>query len=80
MLHKFQDRKISIEDCDQSGRPHISVTKADIAAVKIVLEEDARYIVKEIALYVEITSAANHKILTEHFELKKICVHRVPTC
>ena len=34
--------KVSVEDDTRPGRPKTSVTKANIAAVKIVVEPDAR--------------------------------------
>ena len=34
--------KFSVEDDTRPGRPKTSVTKANIAAVKIVVEQDAR--------------------------------------
>ena len=41
--------KFSIKDDTRPGRPKTSVTKADIPAVKIVVEQDARLSVKDIA-------------------------------
>ena len=71
-------KEISVEDSNRYGRLHISATKANIAVVKSVIEEDAWYAVREIAAYVEITSAATHKILTEHSGLWKIRALWVP--
>ena len=45
----FKAGKFSVEDDTRPGRPKTSVTKANIAAVKIVVEEDARLSVKDIA-------------------------------
>ena len=44
--------KFSVEDDARPGRPKTSVTKAKIAAVKIVVEQDARLSVKDIATFV----------------------------
>ena len=38
----FKAGKSSVEDDTRPGRPKTSVTKANIAAVKIVVEQDAR--------------------------------------
>ena len=38
----FKAGKFSVEDDTHPGRPKTSVTKANIAAVKIVVEKDAR--------------------------------------
>ena len=42
-------RKYSVEDETRPGRPKTSVTKANIAAVNIVIVQDARLSVKDIA-------------------------------
>ena len=38
----FKAGKFSVEDDTRPGRPKTSITKANIAAVKIVVEQDAR--------------------------------------
>ena len=45
----FKAGKLSVEDNTHPGRSKASVTKANIAAVKIVVEQDARLSVKDIA-------------------------------
>ena len=45
----FKAGKFSTEDDTRSGRPKTSVTNANIAAVKMVVEQDARLSVKDIA-------------------------------
>ena len=40
----FKAGKFSVEDDTSPGRPKTSVTKANIAAVKIVVEQDARFL------------------------------------
>ena len=45
----FKAGKFSVDDDTCPGRPKTSVTKANIAAVKIVVEHDARLSVKDIA-------------------------------
>ena len=46
----FKAGKFSVEDDTRPGRPKTSVTKVNIAAVKIVVEQDARLPVKDIVL------------------------------
>ena len=55
------------------GRPKTSVSKANIAAVKIVVEQDARLSVKDIAsLYWHIRrQCANN--FEKHLDLRKVC-------
>ena len=48
-LKLFRAGKFSVEDDTRPGKPETSVTKANIAAVKIVIEQDARLSVKDIA-------------------------------
>ena len=45
----FKARKFSVEDDTRPRRPKTCVTKASIAAVKTVVEQDARLSVKDIA-------------------------------
>ena len=45
----FKAGKFFVEDDTRPGWPKTSVTKANIAAVKIVVEQDARFSVKNIA-------------------------------
>ena len=45
----FTAGKFSVEDDTHPGRPKTSVTKANIAAVKRVVKQDARLSVKDIA-------------------------------
>ena len=48
-IKAFKAGKFSVEDDTRPGRPKTSVTKPNIAAVKIVVEQDARLSVKDIA-------------------------------
>ena len=43
----FKAGKFSVEDDTRPRRPKTSVTKVNIAAVKIVVEQDARLSVKD---------------------------------
>ena len=45
----FRAGKFSVEDDTHPGRPKTSVTKTNIAAVKIVVKQDARLSVKDLA-------------------------------
>ena len=46
----FKAGKFSVEDDTRPERPKTSVTKTNIAAVQIVVEQDARLSVKDIAM------------------------------
>ena len=54
------------------------VTKANITAVKIVVEQDARLSVKDIASYTGISEGSVHTILKKRLDLRKVCARWVP--
>ena len=60
------------------GRPKTSVTKANIAAVKIVVEQDARLSVKDIASCTGISEGSAQTILKKRLDLRKVCARWVP--
>ena len=66
----------SVEDDTRPGRPKTSVTKANIAAVKLVVEQDARLSVKAIAGFTGIGSV--QAILKKRLDLRKVSARRVP--
>ena len=68
----FKAGKFSVED----GRPEISVTKANIAAVNIVV--DARLSVKDIASCTGISEGSVQTILQKRLDLRKVCARWVP--
>ena len=69
----FKAGKFSVEDDTHPGRPKTSVTKANIAAVKIVVEQDARLSVKGIASCTGISEGSVQTILKKHLDLRKVC-------
>ena len=73
----FKAGKFSVEDDTRPGRPKTSVSKANIAAVKIVVEKDARLSVKDIAIFWHIRrQCANNS--EKRLNLRKVCVRWVP--
>ena len=60
------------------GRPKTSVTKANIAAVKIVVKQDARLSVKDIASCTSISEGNVQTILKKRLDLRKVCARWVP--
>ena len=67
----FKAGKFSVEDDTSPGRPKTSVTKANIAAVKIVLKQD-------IACCTGISEGSVQTILKKHLDLRKVCAMWVP--
>ena len=72
----FKAGKFSVED--DPGRPKTSVTKAYIAAVKIVVEQDARLSVKDTASCTGISEGSMQTILKKRLDLRKVCARWVP--
>ena len=74
----FKAGKFSVEDVTHPGRPKTSVTKANIAAVKIVVKQDARLSVKDIANCTGISEGSVQTILKKRLDLRKVCARWVP--
>ena len=70
--------KFSVEDDTRPGRPQTSVTKANIAAVKIVVEQDARLSVKDIASCTGISEGSVQTIPRKRLDLRKACARWIP--
>ena len=62
---------LKLEDDTRPGRPKTSVTKANIAAVNIVVEQDARLSVKDIASCTGISEGSVQTILKKAFGPEK---------
>ena len=77
-VRAFKARKFSVEDDTRPGRPKTSVTKADIAAVKIVVEQDARLSLKDIASCTVISEGSVQTILKKRLDRRKFCARLVP--
>ena len=74
----FKAGKFSVEDDTRPGRPKTSVTKANIAAVKIVVEQDVQLSVKDIASSTGISEGSVQTILKKCLDLRKVCACWVP--
>ena len=74
----FKAWKFSVKDDTRPGRPKTSVTKANIAAVKIVVEQHARLSVKDIAGCTSISEGSVQTILKKRLDLRKVCARWVP--
>ena len=70
----FKAGKFSVEDNTRPERP----TKANIAAVKIVVEQDARLSVKDIASCTGISEGSVQTILKKRLGLRKVCARWIP--
>ena len=73
----FNAGKFFVEGDTHPGRPKTSVTKANIAAVKIVVEQDAWLSVKDIASWTGISEGSVQTIL-KRLDLRKVCARWLP--
>ena len=74
----FKAGKFSVEDDTRPGRPKTSVTKANVAAVKIVVEQNARLSVRDIASCTGISVGSVQRILKKSLDPRKVCARWVP--
>ena len=75
----FKAGKFSVENDTRPGRPKTSVTKANIVAVKIVVEQDARLsIIKDIDSCTGISEGSVQTILKKRLDPRKVCARWVP--
>ena len=77
-VRRFNDGRESIENDPRVGRPVSVLTEKNVATVKTLTEEDARYTVQEIEELSGIHSSSVLKILRERLGLRKICARWVP--
>ena len=77
-LCRFNDGQESIENDPRVGRPVSVLTEKNVATVKKLIEEDARYTMQEIQELSGIHLSSVLKILRERLGLRKICAHWVP--
>ena len=77
-VHRFNDGRESIENDPRVGRPVSVLTEKNVATVKTLIEEDARYTVQEIEELSDIHSSSVLKILRERLGLHKICMLGAP--
>ena len=79
-VRRFNDGRESIENDPRVGRLVSVLTEKNVATVKTLIEEDARYTVQEIEELSGIHSSSVLKILHERLGLCKICARWVPIC
>ena len=77
-IKAFKAGECFVEDDTRLGKPKTSITKANIAAVKIVVEQDARLSVKDIASCTGISEGSVQTILKKSLDLRNVCDRRVP--
>ena len=77
-VHRFNDGWESIENDPRMGRLVSALTEKNVATMKTLIEEDARYTMQEIEELNGIHSSSVLKILCERLGLRKISTRWVP--
>ena len=77
-VHHFNDGRESIENDPRVGWSFSVLTEKNVATVKKLIEEDARYTMQDIEELSGIHSSSVLKILRERLGLRKICAHWMP--
>jgi len=73
-VKRFSEGRESVTDEERSGRPATSRTEENIAEVRQILRENRRLPVRSITEQVNIDRERVRKILTEDFDMRKMCV------
>ena len=77
-VKRFSEGRESVTDEERSGRPATGRTKENIANVRQIVRENRRLTVRSIAEQVNIDRVTVMKILTEDFDMRKVCAKMVP--
>jgi len=77
-VKRFSEGRESVTDEERSGRPGTSRTEENIANVCQIMREKRRLTVRSIAEQVNIYRETVRKILTENFDMRKVCAKMVP--
>ena len=75
---KFESGVESNKNAPKSGRPKSASRKEIVSKIKEIIEEDARFTVRDIARKVGISLSTVHFILKKHLKVRKISARWVP--
>ena len=70
--NKIESGVESNNNAPKSGRPKFALHKEIVSKIKEIIEEDARFTVRDIARKVGITLSTVHLILKKHLKVQKI--------
>jgi len=74
----FSEGREGVTDEERSGPVATSSTEENIANVRQIVRENRRLTVRSIAEQVNIDRVTVMKILTEDFDMRKVCAKMVP--
>ena len=69
---RFSDGRLATFDDNVTGRPTVMKDRAT-SLVRNAIDNDRRLIVREIAEMTDISKSTVHRILTEKFEMDRVC-------
>lgn len=76
--NRFKDGRTSVNSEPRSGRPSTSRNDEVIDQVRVLVMEDRRITVRELATEVGISIGSVHSILTEHLAMRRVAAKFVP--
>ena len=74
----FSEGRESVTDEERSGWPATSRTEENIAKICQIVRENHQLTVRSIAEQVNINRETVRKILTDDFDMRKVCAKMVP--
>lgn len=75
---RFREGRDAVDDDDRSGRPSTSKTDDTVQKVRQRLDQDRRMSVRMLAEEIGVPKSVVHRILTEDFNMRKVCAKMVP--
>ena len=76
--NRFESGVESNKNAPESGRPKFASRKEIVSKIKEIIEEIARFTVRDIARKVGISLSTVHLILKKHLKVRKIFARSVP--
>jgi len=74
----FKEGRENVEDDPRSGRPISSTNDQNVEVVRAVNAKDRRLSVRMVTEETGLDKNAAHRILTDNFQMRKICAKLVP--
>jgi histone-lysine N-methyltransferase SETMAR len=75
---RFREGRETTEDDPRTGRPSTAIDPKNVAAVRILVEEDNRLTIDELSASTALSHGTIYTILHDHLGKRKICARWVP--